>query len=339
MGTTPALLGDTSFAVVDVETTGFSPLNGDRIVEIAVVRLSTGSTSEYVTLVNPLRDVGPTYIHGLTADDVAAAPMFSEIIGDLLEMISGAVLVAHNIRFDRDFLSAELSAAGVFLPAIPCLCTLALAYRLEPGLLNHRLSSCCASAGLLYDDSHTALGDARAEADLLRRYLLMGEAAGLRTLEALGCVPTRFPTEDWPHLPCSHRRTVRTGRTGTELPYLARIVASLGPVVASETLAPYLHLLDRVLEDDQVTQEEAEALQTIAQEWGLSREDALAAHHAHLEALVAAAVADGKVTGVERRHLETATRLLAIDPSVLQALLVSAMKDPLRVRGRGVRTT
>jgi len=98
--------------------------------------------------------------------------MFSEIIGDLLEMLGDAVMVAHNIRFDRDFVAAELSAAGVFLPATPCLCTLELAYRLQPKLLNHRLATCCAAAGVFYSvrGSHTAIDDARAEAALLRRY-------------------------------------------------------------------------------------------------------------------------------------------------------------------------
>ncbi len=298
-------------------------------MEVAVVRLTGGTSDEYVTLVNPLRDVGPSYIHGLTAEDVAGAPMFSEIVGDLLEMIDGAVMVAHNIRFDRDFLSAELSAAGVFLPAIPCLCTLELAYRLEPGLANHRLANCCAAAGMFYDGAHTALGDARAEAELLCRYLLKAEAEGLRTLKALGCVPVRFPTEDWPHLARSGRRAVRTGNgPRTDLPYLARMVASLGPVDVPERLAPYLHLLDRVLEDDQVTEAEADALRVTATEWGLSMEDVVTAHHVYLESLVAAALQDGKVTSMERRHLETATRLLAIDPSILQALLVAGMKDP-----------
>lgn len=329
MGRTAALLGDTSFAIVDVETTGFSPLNGDRIVEVAVVRVSPGSTDEYVTLVNPLRDVGPTHIHGLSAQDLADAPMFSEIVGDLLAMIDGSVMVAHNLRFDRDFISAEMSGAGVFLPAIPCLCTLELAYRLEPGLANHRLATCCAAAGLIYEGAHTALVDARAEADLLRRYLLLAEAAGTSTLDLLGCKPVVFPTEKWPHPPRSGRHAIRSGSAvGAAIPYLARMVASLGPVNASERLAPYMHLLDRVLEDDQGTEEEAGALMVIAQEWGLTMEDVLTAHDSYLESLVAAAVQDGKVTSVELRHLETATRLLAIDPSVMHALLADGMKDP-----------
>lgn len=130
------LSDDAIFAVVDVETTGFSPLTSDRIVEIAVVRVrADGSTvDEYSTLVNPLRPVGPTDLHGIAQVDVEGAPTFEEITGDVLERLEGLVVVGHNMRYDRDFLAAELSAAGVFLPAIPCLCTLKLAHRLHPEL-------------------------------------------------------------------------------------------------------------------------------------------------------------------------------------------------------------
>lgn len=110
------------FAVVDLETTGFSPLVGDRILEIGVVRIAgDGSTvDEYATLINPLRDVGPTHVHGITQEDVAQAPTFAEVVGDVLSRLAGVMFVGHNARYDRDFLAAELSSAGIFLPAIPC---------------------------------------------------------------------------------------------------------------------------------------------------------------------------------------------------------------------------
>lgn len=328
-GRVPALLSETPFAVVDVETTGFSPLNGDRIAEIVVVRVGPEATQEYVTLVNPMRDVGPTDVHGLSNADVAEAPMFNEIVGDLLEVLSGAVMVAHNVRFDRDFISAELSAAGVFLPAIPTLCTLGLAYKWEPALSNHRLATCCIAAGVSFHASHSALGDARAEAALLRRYLLRAEDAGLRTLESLECDPFVFPSAEWPSLTRTGRRRTRSGDgTGVAVPYLARLVASLGRVEASEKVAPYLDLLDRVLEDEQVTEAEAGALRETAERWGLSMEDVVGAHHAYLDSLIAAAVRDGVVTGTELRELEAVTRLLSVDPAILHAQLARAMEDP-----------
>ena len=60
------------FSVVDVETTGFSLKRGDRIVEIGLVRLNSELQIEktFETLINPRRDVGPTSIHGITAEMV-----------------------------------------------------------------------------------------------------------------------------------------------------------------------------------------------------------------------------------------------------------------------------
>ena len=64
---------------------------GDRIVEIGIVRVSAdGSTvDEYATLINPMRDVGPTHVHGITQEDVAHAPTFVEALGDVLARLAG----------------------------------------------------------------------------------------------------------------------------------------------------------------------------------------------------------------------------------------------------------
>src|SRR3954447_3752975 len=77
---------DAPFAVVGIATTGFSPANGDRIVEIAVARVDASGrvSDEYATLVNPGRDVGPAFVHGISTSEVRAAPTFTDIAGELL---------------------------------------------------------------------------------------------------------------------------------------------------------------------------------------------------------------------------------------------------------------
>jgi DNA polymerase III epsilon subunit-like protein len=187
------------FAVVDFETTGFSPLVGDRIVEIGIVRIGgDGSTvDEYATLINPMRDIGPTHVHGITQEDVAHAPTFVEALGDVLSRLAGVIFVGHNARYERDFLAAELTSAGIFLPAIPSLCTLKLGYRLHPELMNYRLGSCCEAAGLVHGGPHSAIEDARATAKLLSCYLAEAQSAGIETLRALGLDPVGFP-DSWP---------------------------------------------------------------------------------------------------------------------------------------------
>jgi len=78
------------FAVVDVETTGFAP-GRDRVVEVAVVRVRRDGQKlgEYSTLINPGRDVGPTFVHGVTATAVVAVSRFDEILGDLNLLVVG----------------------------------------------------------------------------------------------------------------------------------------------------------------------------------------------------------------------------------------------------------
>ena len=324
---------DPPFAIVDIETTGFSPLVDDRIIEIAILRMTPDGSIEdqYETLVNPLRDVGPTFRHGITSEDVMDAPTFAEVVGDVLERLDEAVLVGHNVRFDRDFLAAELSMAGFLLPGIPSLCTLGLAYRLNPKLPNHKLATCCDAAGVVYGRAHCAIEDAKAAAHLLLAYIRQAEMVGWTSLKALGCMPLEFPSALWPSFPKSGRCHPRSGsRTHPEadVPFLARMVASLEGIEAEgPRMAPYYDLLDLALGDRQVTEAEAEALLTTARTWGLRREEVIGAHHAYLEALVRTAVADGIINEGERRDLEAVTRLLSIDPMVLRALLGEARAE------------
>ena len=102
------------YAVIDVETTGLSPAQNHRILEVAVVLADDNGNlvDEWETLVNPLREVGAAEIHGLTAADVYAAPTFDEILPELVSLLSGRMLVAHNLAFDARFLAAEFARAG-----------------------------------------------------------------------------------------------------------------------------------------------------------------------------------------------------------------------------------
>src|SRR5437879_5783279 len=89
---------ETPIAIIDFETTGMSP-GRDRIVEVAVVRIEPGCAPSLIlnTLVNPRRRMACTEIHGITDDDVADAPEFSEIVDDVLAAVKGAALAAYNV--------------------------------------------------------------------------------------------------------------------------------------------------------------------------------------------------------------------------------------------------
>lgn len=161
------------YAVVDVETTGLAARSRDRVVEIALVLTDPDGRveHEWSTLVNPLRDVGPTWIHGITAADVAGAPTFPDIADDVMAALSQRVLVAHNVAFDFGFLTAEFGRAQVPVRAdFPRVCTMRWSDAFVRGA-SRKLVHCCEAAGIEIRDAHSALGDARATADLLAFYL------------------------------------------------------------------------------------------------------------------------------------------------------------------------
>lgn len=157
------------YAVVDVETTGLDPAS-DRIVEVAVVRCGPDgrAVSEWSTLVQPDRDPGPTGVHGITADDLAAAPRFDEIAPLLAARLDGAIVTAHNLAFDAAFLAAEWSRVDADRPEAAGLCTLTLARSLHPRRPEgYSLAACSAAAGIDQPEAHRALADARVTAHLL----------------------------------------------------------------------------------------------------------------------------------------------------------------------------
>lgn len=318
----------TAFAVVDLETTGFSAQRGGRAVEIAIVRLASDATvlEEWDTLLNPGRRAGASFVHGLSDDDLFHAPTMVEVAGDVAARLAGAVLVAHNWRFDFGFLTAELGRAHLHLPTLVRLCTLDLSQLLEPGVSIRRLGDCCRRYGIPCTEAHTALGDARANAGLLAAYRESARSRGVSKLEEIIEQALAFPKEKWVGFPApSGRRFTRgeaSGLLATHKGYLAQLVTRLrGDEASSPEDAGYLNLLDRALEDRQITPDEAEVLLAEAERWGLSASRVHAAHFAYLRSLVHCALADGVVTPAEHRELQMVARLLGVGEAALDAML------------------
>jgi DNA polymerase-3 subunit epsilon len=124
--------------VLDTETTGFEPNDGDRIVEIGAVELfnhvPTGQT--YHQYINPQRTMPQSAfeVHGLGDEFLADKPLFAEIVNAFLDFVGNAKLVIHNASFDMKFLNAELGWANKpLLPNDQALDTLAIARKRFPG--------------------------------------------------------------------------------------------------------------------------------------------------------------------------------------------------------------
>ncbi|HET9379453.1 MAG TPA: DEDDh family exonuclease [Streptomyces sp.] len=213
------------YAVVDVETTGLA--RDDRIISAAVYRLDARGEVEdhWYTLVNPERDPGPVWIHGLTSDVLEGAPLFRDIAGEFTDRLRDRVLVAHNAVFDWQMISREYARARYEAPVRQRLCTIALSKELGLPLPNHKLESLAAHFGVVQRRAHHALDDARVLAEAFRPSLRAAAAGGLR-LPLHECLPlTEWSDRPTPHIgrqggPGGHRTGGwRPSRRRTACPY------------------------------------------------------------------------------------------------------------------------
>jgi DNA polymerase-3 subunit epsilon len=172
-------LVDTTFCILDVETTGTNSRQ-DLICEIGAVKVQGGETlGTFQTLVNPGIALPPqiTVITGLTDAVLAPAPRIEQVITSLRQFIGDAVFVAHNASFDLGFVKAAFERAGIddFRPIV--VDTLTLSRRLfRDEVRNFKLGTLAERFGIENRPSHRALDDALATRDLL--YLLIERASG-----------------------------------------------------------------------------------------------------------------------------------------------------------------
>ena len=170
------------FAFLDVETTGLDPNSGDKICEIAVIKTLDGQiVDEFVTIVNPGRSIPEraVSIHGITEAMVKSAPLFRDIATYLLNFLNDTVIVAHNARFDLEFLRAELKNLNLSLPENDVIDTLGIARR-HYSFPSNSLGDIARYIGLPIDKQHRALADVMTTKGILEFFLRDLDVRGIR---------------------------------------------------------------------------------------------------------------------------------------------------------------
>jgi DNA polymerase-3 subunit epsilon len=290
-------------AVIDVETTGL--YNVDRILEVAILTLDCEGNvcDQFETMVQPLRDVGATWIHGLDAGMLRDAPTFADVAQHVAARIDGAVVAGHNVRFDMRMIGNELSAAGIDIDW-------------GVGLDSLRATRCklevaCAEHGIEFVGAHRALVDARATADLLEV---------TRSFYDSDCTPAiARPLHVTPLRVCpreGHREALPPA------PYLAALARG---VHSSVDVAPYVQLLGVAMTDLRLTGEEHADLLILADQLGLDDRATARAHREFMNGLIDAALEDQVVTDEEHQQLCRAAAVLEID-----AEQITSRTDPYR---------
>lgn len=177
-------LSEIPWAIVDVETTGLSPETGDRVVEVALLRVEPGAAPRlFSSLVHPGRPMDPaaSRVNGIRDADLQGQPPFVALAPGLIQRISGAALVAHNAPFDLGFLSHELERSGLSLPVVPVIDTLQLARR-NFNFRSNSLGSIARTLGISVRGAHRAGADVQITFGILRHMLAELEAKGIRSL-------------------------------------------------------------------------------------------------------------------------------------------------------------
>ncbi|MDS1268696.1 DEDD exonuclease domain-containing protein [Lipingzhangella sp. LS1_29] len=185
----PEALSETTFVVVDLETTGSRPQEAG-ITEIGAVKLrGADDVAEFATLVHPRHPIPPfiTLLTGITEAMVSTAPPVEAVLPAFLEFARDHVLVAHNAAFDVGFLKAVCAQHGFDWPSPPILDTVSLARQLFPRseVRNHKLGTLAQHLGLEQQPRHRALDDARATAGVLRAAMERAQGQGVTTLPEL----------------------------------------------------------------------------------------------------------------------------------------------------------
>jgi len=169
---------------LDTETTGISPRDGHRIIEIGALELMhhlpTGRKLHLY--INPEREIddGAVAVHGITSDFLVDKPVFADIVDEFLAFVGDDPMVIHNASFDMGFLNAELKRLDrPVLPMAQSIDTLMMARKKFPGA-QANLDALCRRFEI--DNSHRDLHGALVDADLLAAVyieLLGGRQPGL----------------------------------------------------------------------------------------------------------------------------------------------------------------
>ncbi|MEC5271066.1 ATP-dependent DNA helicase DinG [Caldifermentibacillus hisashii] len=151
------------FVIVDIETTGHSPKKGDRMIQFAGVVLEDRKITEtFTTFLNPGIPISPfiTELTGIDNEMVANAPSFTEVAGEILQLMEEACFVAHNAHFDLTFLQDELELGGFPKLTSPVIDTVEMTRIFMPTLESYKLSDIANFAGFDHDRPHQADSDA-----------------------------------------------------------------------------------------------------------------------------------------------------------------------------------
>jgi DNA polymerase III subunit epsilon len=178
-------IDDTDFVVVDVETTGLSTERGDRVCEVAAVKLRGGAVVEsFTSLIDPCRPIsaGAYAVNKISLQMLADAPEFTEISSKFHAFIQHSAVVAYNAPFDVSFLNNEFRLSGHSAMTNTVIDALAIARQLLPGLAKYPQENVARVLGIPFPVKHRAFEDVMVTAKIFSLFSSILKAYDLVTV-------------------------------------------------------------------------------------------------------------------------------------------------------------
>lgn len=171
------------FTIFDTETTGLNPVTGDRIVELAGLRVKgTERIAQFDALVNPGREISPGafVVNKITPEMLKSALSIEEVMPKFLEFIQGSCLCSYNAEFDLGFLNNELKLLG--RPVITNFIVfdlLTIAKKLLPGLARYSLCSVAGELEVKLTQKHRAFSDVEMTWEVFNKFKIICQQKGI----------------------------------------------------------------------------------------------------------------------------------------------------------------
>lgn len=162
-------INDVEFTIFDVETTGLEPESGDRIIEIAGIRLKNDQKlGVFQSLVSTGKEISPEAfaVNRISAEMLKNAPLSERVLPDFLNFANGSILASYNAPFDMGFLNNELGLINIKPPEPPIIDVLKMSRRLLPDLDRYALWFVAKELGIHTEQQHRALSDVELTVDV-----------------------------------------------------------------------------------------------------------------------------------------------------------------------------
>lgn len=177
------------FTVFDVETTGLYPYSGDKICEIAALRVNSSCkrAKRFSSFVDPERPIsyGAFSVNGITNEMVEGSPTIDEILPRFLKFAKGSVLVAYNAGFDLGFIEAALGEERDALQDYLVIDALALARKYFPEAGRYNLGMLSRHLGIEINGEHRAMADTVMTLEIFKRELEAISSEGIKDIEGI----------------------------------------------------------------------------------------------------------------------------------------------------------